>query len=153
VGRGEFQLQVESRQRVVQGLDRARGIHVERPYGIQPAALQIEANRVRCGEPAQLRQVVRWRRLEHPQYERHRVVSYGYFDLRNPLPDCKTIQHQGERLDQSIERLRKYLATADLGHIGRQALTKTNDNTVFLRDELRAEPGTAAIIPNRSPQW
>ncbi len=58
IGWGEFQLQVESRQRVVQGLERYGRIAVERPHRIQPALLQIEADGVRRGEPAELLQIV-----------------------------------------------------------------------------------------------
>ncbi len=68
------------------------------------------------------------------------------------MADGKAIQHEGQRLDQPIQRLRQHLTTPDLGHIGSQTLAKTNDNTVFLGDEFRAETGTAAIIPDRSPQ-
>ncbi len=86
VSREELHLQVESRQAV----DERLNLSLQGSNGVQPPGLQIEPDPVSRLKTAQVRQILRRRRLQHPQHQRRDVVRDCHFDLRQPRADAQT---------------------------------------------------------------
>ncbi len=101
---------------------------------------------------AQLVQVRGAWRIQNPQHQRHGVVTDGYFDLRQPLPDTELRQQGRQRSQQRANWWRKHFAPLELCDIGRKPFAKTHDDAPLLEDIPRAQARTAPVGPDRPAQ-
>ena len=90
------------------------------------------------------------RRIENSQHDRGAVVRSRDLDLREARANTELRQQFRHGRDQPAEWIRQDFTTLQIRHQGSGTLPKPHDHLALACHETGAEPGTAAVSPDRS---